>query len=69
MKNELNYPEAKEITIKELSQTLKNLSFKLDNEELDAVQCAIYIMNKHLNGSIYYDMETKNKISLLIDKL
>jgi hypothetical protein len=66
---ELNYPEAKEITIKELSQTLKNLSFRLDNEELEAVQCAIYLMNKHLNGSIYFDLETKIKVRTLIDKL
>jgi hypothetical protein len=69
MKIELNHPEPKEITIKELSQTLKNLSYTLDNDNLEAVQCAIYLISKHLNGSIYYDMETKNKISLLIDKL
>jgi hypothetical protein len=60
----------KELTIKEVSQTLIKLSSNLDNDEdVQAVEFAIYLMNKHLNGGLLYDEETKLKISNLINNL
>jgi Ca2+-binding EF-hand superfamily protein len=69
MTNQLNQTEAKKITIKDLSETLKNLSLTLDNENLEAIECAIYIINKHLNGHINYTERKKMEIRELIDNL
>ena len=68
MNKELNYPEVRKITIKELSERLKTLSYSLDDDNSQAVQCAIYLINK-LNGFIYYDLRTKNDIIELIDNI
>jgi len=69
MTNQLNQTEAKRITILELSQTLKSIAFNLYGEEKEAVECAIYIINKHLNGHIHYTERKKMEIKELIDNL
>jgi hypothetical protein len=52
-----------------LSQTLKSITFNLYGEEKEAVECAIYIINKHLNGHINYTERKKMEIKELIDNL
>jgi hypothetical protein len=69
MKNELSHPEVKEITIKELSKTLKNLSLTLDNENLEVLQIAAYIIDRNLQGFISLHDRKKLEIKEFINNL
>ena len=69
MTNQLNHPEVKEITIKELTKTLKNLSLTLDNENLEALQIAAYIIDRNLQGRILLHDRKKLEIKEFINNL
>jgi len=69
MKNELSHPEVKEITILELTKTLKNLSLTLDNENLEALQIAAYIIDRNLQGRILLHDRKKLEIKEFINNL
>jgi hypothetical protein len=69
MTNQLNHPEVKEITILELSKTLKNLSLTLDNENLEALQIAAYIIDRNLQGRILLHDRKKLEIKEFINNL
>jgi len=69
MTNQLNHPEVKEITIKELTKTLKNLSLTLDNENLEALQIAAYIIDRNLQGHILLHDRKKLEIKEFINNL
>jgi hypothetical protein len=65
----MNLELAKVITLKELCVTLKNITFNLKGDEKEAVECVIYIIDKHLNGDIRLTQKTKIEIKTLIDNL